>query len=125
MFKVNCGTYPIECLVYFGKPTKKIYKELRTYNTKEIELNTLKESFETSGAFSILFSSNIGLIWVHKEPKDIKYISILIHEISHFAFQIMNTVGIEYDKMGANEAFTYQIEYLSKQILSNIENLNS
>lgn len=78
----------------------------------EVEKKTSLASFWYNG------STGEGVIEIPKFPKTPTEIAYCTHECLHATFNILDYVGIEYNKDSSGEAHTYLLEYLVKELLT-------
>ena len=102
-----------------NKKIKKKLKELIKYEYHE-KLKTLKLSSRSTVGGSFLSNDPIKIIKINKADTLEDFISVLSHEVLHSVFHIMKNVSIEYtDK--SEEAFTYLMGHITKEIVHAIE----
>ena len=58
-----------------------------------------------------------GAVLIPKMPKTPKETATLIHELMHATFWVLDFCHIDYAPNGNNEAFTYLMEYLTRNAL--------
>uniref|UniRef100_A0AAU8MK47 Phage protein n=1 Tax=Geladintestivirus 2 TaxID=3233134 RepID=A0AAU8MK47_9CAUD len=58
-----------------------------------------------------------GVIELHDIPHTAREIAIASHEALHATFQILDTVGVDYNKDTTNEAYCYLLELIMRNIL--------
>lgn len=96
------------------------YKEDDSYQGL---VNLIQDTGTRTEAASFWYneSTGDGIIELPKFPKTSREIAECAHEALHATFQILDFVGVDYEKDGSNESFTYLLEHL----LYNILNQNS
>lgn len=74
-------------------------------------------SIEGLGGRNFQFSSSRQIIYVKSKQKDYDFYATLAHECLHATIYCFQQHGLEYDKKGSNEHFTYYLEMLMAQAL--------
>ena len=62
-------------------------------------------------------NNGTGVILLPKYPESPEEIAALIHELLHATFFILDMCHVDYNSSGSNEAFTYLMEYLTRNSL--------
>lgn len=119
---IPCGTYPFDVLVCVGVSHKKAKDRVKELLGDLWEQN--KSAFDDFGKDSkgraALFSNNGLFLFSRRLPSDSFYAGVLSHEIFHCATFLLSTVGIPLVKE-TEEAFAYQIQYLTQKIYEGLE----
>lgn len=68
-------------------------------------------------SFNWDLAGGTGAVLIPKMPKNPEEIAALTHELMHATFWILDFCHVDYDSNGSNEAFTYLMEYLTRNAL--------
>lgn len=90
------------------------------FNEKDDEdiLDLIRESDGSSQAYFWFSSTGESIIEIPKFPRTPKEIAYCAHEALHAVFHILDYVNVDYEKDGANECFTYLLEYILSELLT-------
>ena len=99
-------------------------EELRTWIKKEYcdsseedfvsMVMSLKEEEVGMASFNWETNNGTGVILLPEYPESPKEIAALTHELLHATFFILDMCHVDYNSSGSNEAFTYLMEYLTR-----------
>lgn len=121
-YLLDCWIFPYHLLVVIGSQAKLPKYVKDNYQLKKSEFEWLKLAFkkESSGRFLELHTKDctdkfiISLSQFSWSPWEY---SVLQHELLHFVFCLMKTVGIRYSS-SSEEIFTYLLWHLTNQLYS-------
>ena len=119
---ISIDVYNTDVIFIYNIGNKKIKKKLKEIIKHEYheKLKTLKLSKNPAVRGSFLNNDPIKIIKINKANTLEDFLSTLSHEVLHSVFHIMKNVSIEYtDK--SEEAFTYLIGHITKEIVHGIE----
>ena len=119
---INIDVYNTDVIFIYNIGNKKIKKKLKEIIKHDYheKLKTLKLSKNPAVRGSFLSNDPIKIIKINKADTLEDFIAILSHEVLHSVFHIMKNVSIEYtDK--SEEAFTYLMGHITKEIVHGIE----
>jgi len=121
-FIANHGSYPFQVMVSIGESVDDLEKQLIKHNIPEDEvapqIEHLRKNYTNQGR-TIMFSGNQTVLWIRNWPKAPLDYAVLSHEIFHSVDFMMYKVGLKLNR-GSDEAYAYQIQYLTEQIYSRI-----
>lgn len=120
---IPVSIYKREIGVFIGSRT-----EFRNWVEKEYKndedyrglVDLIQDSGVRTEAASFWYneSTGDGIIELPKFPKTPREIAECTHEALHATFQILDFVGVSYEKDGSNESFTYLLEHIVNNILT-------
>ena len=119
---INIDVYNTDVIFIYNIGNKKIKKKLKEIIKHDYheKLKTLKLSKNPAVRGSFISNDPIKIIKINKADTLEDFLSILSHEVLHSVFHIMKNVSIEYtDK--SEEAFTYLMGHITKEIVHGIE----
>ena len=119
---ISIDVYNTDVIFIYNIGNKKIKKKLKEIIKHEYheKLKTLKLSKNPAVRGSFISNDPIKIIKINKADTLEDFLSVLSHEVLHSVFHIMKNVSIEYtDK--SEEAFTYLIGHITKEIVHGIE----
>ena len=119
---INIDVYNTDVIFIYNMGNKKIKKKLKEIIKHEYheKLKTLKLSKNPAVRGSFISNDPIKIIKINKAETLEDFLAVLSHEVLHSVFHIMKNVSIEYtDK--SEEAFTYLMEHITKEIVHGIE----
>lgn len=116
---LNCGTYPFDILFFINKEDEEVNKKLLKYFSQEDIDESLLISNIPRGRTAKINKRIVVRIWdYHVDCCDCY--SILTHELFHAIHVLFDIIGLKYGK-DSEEAFAYQLQYLTKQLLLKIK----
>lgn len=116
----DCGVYPFDVVVAIGvtsKETLNYVQKRLPYDLTEEEKKHFQDFDGMGKTLQLIKGQNI--LWLRDFKNDSSSIAILSHELFHVVYQTMWRVGIKLSDP-SEEAFTYLIEYLTKNILKKL-----
>lgn len=118
-FTVDCGIYPFRLYLFFSEVD--FLLDIMKEKITQKPFKKLKKLFKdpTHNGRFILLEDNRMIIHLHDIPKDIEDLSILNHEILHAIICTHRLVDMNLCH-DTEESYTYLMEYLQKQIYSNL-----
>lgn len=128
-FEVHIPIYHKYLYVLVGTPKESVEALIERYDFGESKLETLIEHLEkyskgSAGIFSHDESSDTYTIWLAKEPDSIAREGVLLHEINHSVFYLLDNLGMEHTKE-SDEAYSYLSEYLYVEIMNKFEDMQN
>ena len=122
MFLINSAVYPLDTLVVVEHPPEDVVKYIETKLKYKLDAEEKKMFVVFKGlGKSIQLKNGAGVLWIKKFDGSVYWHWVLNHEIFHIVYQTIKHVGIKLSD-SSEEAFTYLMEYLTKQILKNLIN---
>lgn len=115
-FSIPINVYPFNLIFSFNQSDKALNKTLKKYNV-DCKNDCLLQNYE---GFYIPFGNGISLIRLRKFPKNVYWLSVLIHEITHAVIDILRQVGVKLSEK-SEEAYTYLMEYITHECLKQIK----
>lgn len=114
-FTVNHGTYPFDIMVFIDQSDEVVYKELNKYiDLTEEDKEILK--CEGNGRTVMLEGGQTVMRIVQGK----QFHETIAHEIFHCVDFLFRKIGIQLSE-NSDEAYAYQIEYLTKQLYEKIK----
>ena len=119
---INIDVYNTDVIFIYNMGNKKIKKKLKEIIKHDYheKLKTLKLSKNPAVRGSFISNDPIKIIKINKAETLEDFLSILSHEVLHSVFHIMKNVSIEYTDR-SEEAFTYLMGHITKEIVHGIE----
>lgn len=123
-YLLDCWIFPYHLLVVIGEQSKLPQYVKDNYELKKSELEWLKWAFkkESAGRFLELhtkWSTDKFIISLSNFTWSAWDYSVLQHELLHFVFCLMKTVGIRYSS-SSEEVYTYLIWHLTNQLYASL-----
>ena len=117
---VDCGTYPFHLLVFVGMTNKEMAKKAESF-TGMVLTGEEKSHLDQHARGRALYFPRIRLsIIIMRDFKtDYEWLSVLAHEIVHAVHSIFDEIKLRISD-GSEEAFTYQVEYLTRGVLKKL-----
>lgn len=114
-FIIPLVIYPFDVMVSVGESEDQLEKTLDKYLDAKKEIVWRWHNETAVGRFC-MFSSNQGLIRLRKLPATPEDYGNLQHEIFHYVTHILDRIGMKLVLMKSDEAYSYMIGYLTKEI---------
>lgn len=115
---IRVDIYNRDVLVHCGN-----LKPLRKYLSKFLSQDAIKEicdSLRDCKLGQTLQIENSGiLVYLPKDPSDTKDMGVLVHELFHAAYFILQKAGIDCND-SADEAYAYLLEFLVEKAFSSL-----
>lgn len=115
---IRVDIYNRDVLVHCGS-----LKPLRRYLSKFLSQDAIIEicdSLRDCKLGQTLQIENSGiLVYLSKEPSDAKDVGVLVHELFHAAYFILQKAGIDCND-SADEAYAYLLEFLVEKAVSSL-----
>lgn len=113
---IRVDIYNRDVLVHCGN-----LKPLRRYLSKFLSQDAIKEicdSLRDCKLGKTLQIENSGiLVYLPKEPVDAKDMGVMMHELFHAAYFILQKAGIDCND-SADEAYAYLLQFLSEKVFT-------
>lgn len=115
---IPCDIYKRGVNVFIGTPDEMQAWAKKRYTEDEYK-DFLKELEECSYGYADthLYDGSI-IVRIPLFPKSPAEIAALEHELLHATFYLLSYSGIQYDASSPNEAFTYLLEWLTREVLT-------
>ena len=117
---IRVELYKRDITVFIGSH-EEFKKWIKTNDCSETWSNIISQILESDdNAEASYWHDDIngnGLIELHYHPKSPEEVAIAAHECLHCAMHTLSYVGIPCVPHGANEAYTYLLEYLLVRVL--------
>lgn len=125
IFTIDHGTYPFDVVFALNKTTEEIRKYLRRQYGLELTKEEI-ERLECPGrGRTVLLEGNQTILRVMTDTSHKKdswsFYALLFHEIFHAVEFLFFKAGIEHHPQYSSEAYAYQIQYLTENILSKLD----
>lgn len=125
-FEVYIPIYKKYLYVLAGTPKESVEALMEQYDFGDKNAETLIEHLEkhkknSVGIFTYDEESNTYTIWLPQEPDTIALEGVLLHEINHAVFYLLDNLGMEHT-VASDEAYSYLSEYLYVEIMNKFEN---
>lgn len=115
---IRVDIYNRDVLVHCGNP-----KPLRKYLSKFLSQDAVREvcdSLRNCKLGQTLQIKDSGiLVYLPKEPTDAKLIGVMIHELFHATYFILQKAGIDCND-SADEAYAYLLQFLTEKAISSL-----
>lgn len=127
-FEVHIPIYNKYIYVLVGTPKESVDALKERYDVGERNAETLIEHLEkysktSAGLFTYNEISNTYTIWLPQVPNTIAWEGVLMHEINHAVFRLLDELGMEHTN-ASDEAYSYLSEYLYVEIMTKFEESN-
>lgn len=124
-FEVYIPIYKKYLYVLVGTPKESVDALMEQYDLGDKNAETLikhleKHSEGSNGLFTWDEYSNTYTIWLPRVPDTIGREGVLIHEINHAVFYLLDKLGMEHTQ-ASDEAYCYLSEYLYVEIMNKFE----
>jgi hypothetical protein len=124
-FEVHIPIYKKYLYVLAGTPKESVAALMEQYDLGDKNAETLiehleKHSRKSNGIFTYNEESNTYTIWLLQEPDTIAGEAVLLHEINHAVFYMLDNLGLEHTQ-ASDEAYSYLSEYLYVEIMTKFE----
>lgn len=124
-FEVRIPIYKEHMYVLVGTPKESVEALMEQYDLGDKNAETLIEHLEkysknSVGIFTYNEESNTYTIWLQQEPDTIAWEGVLLHEINHAVFCMLDKLGMEHTQ-ASDEAYSYLSEYLYVEIMNKFE----
>lgn len=124
-FDVNIPIYKKYLYVLVGTPKESVEALMEQYDLGGNNAETLIEHLEkysktSAGLFTYNEISNTYTIWLPQVPDTIAWKGVLLHEINHAVFRLLDELGMEHTRE-SDEAYCYLSEYLYVEIMTKFE----
>ena len=124
-FEVHIPIYKKYMYVLVGTPKEGVAALKERYEIEDRHAETLIEHLEkhsegSNGLFTYDEYSNIYIIWLPLVPDTIGWEGVLLHEINHAVFYMLDKLGMEHTA-ASDEAYSYLSEYLYVEIMTKFE----
>lgn len=111
--------------VLVGTPKESVEVLMEQYDFGDTNAKILIEHLDrhskgSNGLFTWNEDSNTYIIWLPQEPDTIKREAVLLHEINHAVFYLLDKLGMEHT-IASDEAYSYLSEYLYVEIMTKFE----
>ena len=121
-FEVHIPIYDKYLYVLIGSPQDSVAVFKDSYdvgerNSKDLLEHLNKYSETSNGLFTHNEISNTFVLWLSQIPDSIKWEGVLIHEINHAVFRLLDELGMEHTS-ASDEAYSYLSEYLYIEIMN-------
>ena len=108
-----------------GTPKESVETLMDQYNFGDKNAETLIEYLDrhskgSNGLFTWHEDSNTYIIWLPRVPDTIAWEGVLLHEINHAVFYLLDKLGMEHTA-ASDEAYSYLSEYLYIEIMTKFE----
>ena len=117
---IRIEPYKRDVTVFIGSH-EEFKKWIKTNNYPKTWSNIITQILESDDNAEASYWYNStngnGIIELHYHPKSTEEIGVAAHECLHCAMHILSYVGIPCVPHGANEAYTYLLEYLLIRVL--------
>lgn len=113
---ISIDIYDRDVMVHFGEKKYLKAKLSKIFGSEQASEIVSTISGKEKGK-SLLLPGGQMILYMPDFPKDIKGISILVHEIFHITNFTLEEAGINLTS-DSDEAYSYLIEFLTKKILS-------
>ncbi|HYV53749.1 MAG TPA: hypothetical protein VE933_04155 [Chitinophagaceae bacterium] len=118
---INLVIYPFDVMVSIAETDLELGKKLENHGVDiKNETGWLFVS-DTNNARTVVFSGNQTLIRLKYIPVTPEQKGELAHEIAHAVFFFCERIGLQLVPMTSCEAYTYMIQYLTKEIYKTID----
>lgn len=124
-FEVYIPIYKKYLYVLAGTPKESVDALMEQYDFGDKNAETLIEHLEkhsknSVGIFTYNEETNTYTIWLPQEPDTIAWEGVLLHEINHAVFYMLDNLGMEHTQ-ASDEAYSYLSEYLYVEIMNKFE----
>jgi hypothetical protein len=124
-FEVHIPIYKEYLYVLVGTPKESVEALMEKYDLGDKNAETLiehlnKHSKNSVGIFTYNEESKTYTIWLQQEPDTIAWEGVLLHEINHAVFYMLDNLGLEHTQ-ASDEAYSYLSEYLYVEIMTKFE----
>ena len=124
-FEVHIPIYKKYIYVLVGTPKESVETLMEQYDFGDTNAKILiehldKHSNGSNGLFTWNEDSNTYIIWLPQEPDTIVWEGVLLHEINHAVFYLLDKLGMEHTA-ASDEAYSYLSEYLYVEIMTKFE----
>ena len=124
-FEVYIPIYKKYLYVLAGTPKESVEALMEQYELGVKNAETLIEHLEkhsknSVGIFTYNEESNTYTIWLPQEPDTIAWEGVLLHEINHAVFYLLDNLGMEHTQ-ASDEAYSYLSEYLYVEIMNKFD----
>lgn len=124
-FEVYIPIYKKYLYVLAGTPKESVETLMEQYELGVKNAETLIEHLEkhsknSVGIFTYNEESNTYTIWLPQEPDTIAWEGVLLHEINHAVFYLLDNLGMEHTQ-ASDEAYSYLSEYLYVEIMNKFD----
>lgn len=124
-FEVYVPIYKKYMYVLVGTPKESVETLMEQYELGDKNAETLIEHLEkhkknSAGIFTYDEESNTYTIWLPQEPDTIALEGVLLHEINHAVFYMLDNLGMGHTRE-SDEAYSYLSEYLYVEIMNKFE----
>ena len=124
-FEVHIPIYNKYIYVLVGTPKESVDALKERYEIEDRHAETLIEHLEkhskcSNGLFTWDEDSNTYTIWLSRVPDTIGWEGVLLHEINHAVFRLLDELGMEHTN-ASDEAYSYLSEYLYVEIMTKFE----
>lgn len=124
-FEVYIPIYKKYLYVLVGAPKESVEALMEKYDFGDKNAEALtelygKHSKTCAGLFNYNEEDNTYKIWLKEEPVTIEGEAVLLHEINHAVFYMLDNLGMEHTQE-SDEAYAYLSEYLYIEIMTKFE----
>lgn len=124
-FEVYIPIYKKYIYVLAGSPKESVEALKERYEIEDRNAETLikhleKHSEGSNGLFTWDEDSNTYIIWLPRVPDTIGWEGVLLHEINHAVFYLLDKLGMEHT-VASDEAYSYLSEYLYVEIMNKFD----
>ena len=112
---IDSGTYPFSVLCFVNQNNKAVEKKLSKYFDKQTIIATTILNTNKATTAYIPASRNLIVRFVDLNKNSFP---IIAHEMFHVTEFLFDIIGLKYDPITSSEAFSYQLEYFCKALLT-------
>lgn len=116
--------YPFDVMVSINQTDNQLGnsldKNLPTEALSKEEIEGVRYTSDKCDGRAVMFSTNESLLRIRKLPETPAEYGVLAHEIFHISANILDRVGMKLVIEISDEAYSYLIGYLTKEIYTEI-----
>lgn len=118
-FRIGHGTYPFDIAFYVNYSDEEMIKHLSKYcevHKDDIDLLRRKDG----RGRTVMLNGGQTVLSIGDCPTFDIMTGVVAHELLHAVNFLFDRVGIKYDVITSEEAFTYQLGYLTESFWNNL-----
>ncbi len=120
IFKVDHGTYPFEVLVCVGVEHQDILDWLWKKAKMKLDEEEKEKLWMEGVGRTLMFKNGFTILRIDYHKDEPTFHATLAHEIFHAVELLFDRIDIKHHPEYTSEAFAYQIQYLTGNILVNL-----
>lgn len=123
-FTVDNGTYPFDLAVFIGFSHNDVVKFIEKKKNYKLSDDEFEILHRYGKAKTTMLKGGQTIIQITDNVSEIKFKSLLAHEIFHAVEFLMEKIGVKYH-IDSGETWAYQIEYITGSIYERLAPIKS